>query len=49
MIKIYGIKNCDKCRKAFSELKKRWDNVEFIDIRKNPLNSARFRTFYRSF
>ena len=49
MIKIYGIKNCDKCREAFSELKKRWDNVEFIDIRKNPLNSVDIERFIKVF
>ena len=49
MIKIYGIKNCDKCRNAFSELKKKWGNVEFIDIRKNPLKSVDIERFIKVF
>tara|TARA_Y100001968_G_scaffold241986_1_gene225563 strand:- start:195 stop:512 length:318 start_codon:yes stop_codon:yes gene_type:complete len=35
MIKIYGIKNCDKCRKAIGFFSER---ATFYDIRETPLN-----------
>lgn len=33
MIKIYGLKNCDSCKKAMSALKAKAQAFEFIDIR----------------
>lgn len=35
-MKIYGLKNCDTCRKALKSL----DGVQLIDIRETPLEDA---------
>ncbi len=32
-MKLYGLKNCDSCKKAIKEIKKAGKNIEFIDIR----------------
>ena len=36
-IEILGLKNCDKCRDAQTKLNKLGYNLEFIDVRKNPI------------
>lgn len=36
-IKILGLKNCDKCRDAQTKLNNLGYNLEFIDVRKNPI------------
>lgn len=36
MIRIYGLKNCDTCRKALKAL----DGAELVDIRAHPLDAA---------
>ena len=36
-MKIYGLKNCDKCREARAELIKNGFSVNFIDVRETPL------------
>ncbi len=37
MINIYGLKNCDSCRKAIKYLKKNNLSYEFIDIKNDLL------------
>ena len=32
-MKLYGLKNCDSCKKALKEIKNAGKNIEFIDIR----------------
>ncbi|MFK8016155.1 MAG: ArsC/Spx/MgsR family protein [Gammaproteobacteria bacterium] len=39
-IKLYGLKNCDGCRKALKTLAARGDAVEFHDIRE-PANTEK--------
>ena len=34
-MKLYGIKNCDSCKKALKEIKNAGKDIEFIDIRDN--------------
>ena len=34
-MKLYGLKNCDNCKKALKEIKNAGKNIEFIDIRDN--------------
>ena len=36
-IKILGLKNCDKCRDAQTKLSNLGYNLEFIDVKKNPI------------
>ena len=37
MIKIYGLKNCDKCRSALKWFEKQSINYQFYDLRKDGL------------
>ena len=34
-MKLYGLKNCDSCKKALKEVKNAGKKIEFIDIRGN--------------
>ncbi|QDY70210.1 Spx/MgsR family RNA polymerase-binding regulatory protein [Qingshengfaniella alkalisoli] len=36
MLKLYGLKTCDTCRKALKALEAGGKPVEFIDVRKTP-------------
>ena len=36
-MKLYGLKNCDSCRKALKELQSGGQSVEFIDLRATPV------------
>ena len=36
-MKLYGLKNCDSCKKALKEIKNAGKNIEFIDIRLDPI------------
>jgi len=38
MVKLFGIKNCDKCRAAIKWLSARDIEHEFVDIRETPLS-----------
>lgn len=42
---IYGLKNCDSCKKAYKAL----PNAEFIDIRAAPLSPEKLKAFYTAF
>ena len=42
-LKLYGLKNCDACKKAFKELKKAGKSIDFIDIRESPVTSDQLR------
>lgn len=41
MIKIYGIKNCDKVRDALKFLREHHREFEFIDYRQNPISEEK--------
>lgn len=49
MIRIYGLKNCDTCRKALKELKASGQDAELIDVRVTPLTSAELEEFLTTF
>ena len=48
-MKVYGIKNCDTCKKALSKLTGNGSNAEFIDIRDKPLTSSQITLFVDKF
>ena len=39
-MKLYGLKNCDSCKKALSQLSAAGHDVSFFDIRTNPLDQS---------
>ena len=43
MINIYGLKNCDSCRKAIKWLKDNNYSYEFFDIKVNPIKINYYR------
>ena len=40
IMKFYGLKNCDSCKKALSQLRATGHDIEFFDIRTNPLDQS---------
>ena len=36
-MKLYGLKNCDSCKKALKALQSAGQSVEFIDLRATPV------------
>jgi arsenate reductase len=36
-VKLYGLKNCDSCKKAIKALQSSGQSVEFIDLRATPV------------
>ena len=45
MIKVYGIKNCNKVRDTFKWLKENDVEYEFIDLKKEPLSEGKLDEF----
>ena len=43
MINIYGLKNCDSCRKAIKWLKSNNYSYEFFDIKVNPVKKNKIK------
>ena len=43
MINIYGLKNCDSCRKAIKWLKDNNYSYEFFDIKANPIKKSKIK------
>jgi len=39
-MKLYGLKNCDSCKKALSGLRAAGYQVDFMDIRATPLDAS---------
>ena len=37
-MKLYGLKNCDNCKKALQEIRKAGKDIEFIDLRAHPIS-----------
>ena len=37
-MKLYGLKNCDSCKKALKEIRNAGKDIEFIDIRDNHIS-----------
>tara|TARA_B110000008_G_scaffold91276_1_gene93462 strand:+ start:117 stop:443 length:327 start_codon:yes stop_codon:yes gene_type:complete len=48
-MKVYGIKNCDTCKKALSILTEKGFNTDLIDIRDTPLSLAQITVFANKF
>ena len=40
IMKLYGLKNCDSCKKALSQLRAAGHDVAFFDIRSDPLDQS---------
>ncbi|MCF4099147.1 arsenate reductase family protein [Maritalea mediterranea] len=49
MITLYGLKNCDTCRKAMKSLEGAGRQVEFHDVKKEPLSHALLADFLKTF
>ena len=49
MTRLYGISNCDTCRKARKTLEKSGVAVVFRDIREDPLTPGEIARFLREF
>ena len=39
-MKLYGLKNCDSCKKALSQLRAAGHDIDFFDIRIEPLDPS---------
>jgi len=39
-MKLYGLKNCDSCKKAMSQLRAAGHDIAFFDIRTDPLDQS---------
>ena len=37
-MKLYGLKNCDSCKKALKEIRNAGKDIEFIDIRQDNIS-----------
>ena len=46
MINIYGLKNCDSCRKAIKWLKDNNYSYEFFDIKVNPIKKSKIKEWW---
>jgi hypothetical protein len=40
IMKLYGLKNCDSCKKALSQLRAAGHDIAFFDIRADPLDQS---------
>ncbi len=49
MVRLYGLKNCDTCRKAFKMLTGNGFAPEFVDVRKQGVPAAELARFYDEF
>ena len=47
MINIYGLKNCDSCRKAIKWLNDNNHSYEFFDFKKNSITKNKITKFLR--
>lgn len=45
MLKVYGIKNCNKVRDTFKWLDEHDIEYSFIDVRKDPLTASKLNEF----
>lgn len=49
VVRIYGLKACDTCRKARQEIESKGKTVEFLDVRETPLSAAEIGRFLGQF
>ena len=45
-MKIYGLKNCDTCRRALKALKAAGHEVELVDVRKDSISPEELERLY---
>ena len=48
MLTLYGLKDCDTCRKARKQLENAGISVDFVDVRESPLSAEKRRDFAAS-
>ena len=48
-MKIFGLKNCDKCRLALKTLLGSGVNVSLVDVRSDGISVERLEGFYKKF
>ena len=48
-MKIFGLKNCDKCRLALKTLLSAGVNVSLVDVRYDGISVKRLEGFYKKF
>jgi arsenate reductase-like glutaredoxin family protein len=48
-MKLYGLKNCDTCRKALRALADAGREAELVDVRETPLDEATRARFVETF
>ncbi|MBL4785769.1 MAG: arsenate reductase [Cohaesibacteraceae bacterium] len=48
-MKLYGLKNCDTCRKARKSIEQSGREVEFVDVRDTPLDTETLDVFLSRF
>ena len=46
---VYGIPTCETCRKAIAALRGAGHDVDFQDVRKDPLTPPQLKTFHEAF
>ena len=44
-MKLYGLKNCDSCKKALKEIRNAEKDIEFIDIRDNNISLEKIQNW----
>lgn len=45
-MKVYGLRNCDSCRKAIRDLAAEGHEAELVDVRQSPLDAATLARFH---
>ncbi|MDR6265107.1 ArsC/Spx/MgsR family protein [Roseobacter sp. N2S] len=48
-MKLYGLKNCDTCRKALKSLQKAGREISFVDVRADGVPASELQRFYTEF
>ncbi|MCP5085686.1 MAG: arsenate reductase [Rhodobacteraceae bacterium] len=48
-MRVFGLKNCDTCRKALKALAGLTDAVEFVDVRRDGVAREQLAAFYAVF
>ncbi len=48
-MKLYGLKNCDTCRKALKTLQSTQNDVAFVDVRADGLDDETLQRFFAEF
>lgn len=48
-MKLYGLKNCDSCRKAVKQIQSTGQNITLIDVRVDGISPDELARFYAAF